>query len=111
MMGVGRVEGFVAAEPLVERLQVVIRDNEAYIVAASAERAERNINAEIRQEQDAAFQETLRLDQERERLKRDAEEAKKRQKEELAAEVPAEPSSDVVEAVRIVIKLPEGQRL
>ena len=50
-------------EALTDRLEVVIRDNEAYIVAASAERAERNINAEIRQEQDAAFQETLRLDQ------------------------------------------------
>lgn len=132
MMVVGRVEGFVAAEPLVERLQVVIRDNEAYIVAASAERAERNINAEIRQEQDAAFQETLRLDQERERLKREAEEAKKREEEEerareqaevdrkasiqrqkvqLASEVPEEPSVEVAEAVRIVIKLPEGQRL
>merc|ERR1711953_1420338 len=100
MMVVGRVEGFVAAEPLVERLQVVIRDNEAYIVAASAERAERNINAEIRQEQDAAFQETLRLDQERQRLK-----------VQLASEVPEEPSVEVPEAVRIVIKLPEGQRL
>ncbi len=132
MMVVGRVEGFVPAEPLVERLEMVIRDNEAYIVAASAERAERNINAEIRQEQDAAFQETLRLDQERERQKREAEEAKKREEEEelareqaevdrkasikrqkvlLASEVPEEPSVDVAEAVRIVIKLPEGQRL
>ena len=132
MMMVGRVEGHMPAETLVDRLEVVIRDNEAYIVAASAERAERNINAEIRQEQDAAFQETLRLDQERERLKREAEEAKKREEEEerareqaeverkesikrqkveLALEVPEEPSADVAEAVRIVIKLPEGQRL
>ena len=58
MMVVGRVEGQLSGSPeaLCERLEVVIRDNEAYIVAASAERAERNINAEIRQEQDAAFQ-------------------------------------------------------
>ena len=51
-------------------------------MAANAERAERSMNAEIRQEQDAAFQETLRMDQERERLKREAEEAKIRAEEE-----------------------------
>ena len=58
MMVVGRVEGVISGGPqgLCERLEAVIRDNEAYIVAASAERAERSINAEIRQEQDAAFQ-------------------------------------------------------
>lgn len=132
MMVVGRVEGLMETEALCERLEVVIRDNEAYIVAASAERAERNINAEIRQEQDAAFQETLRMDQERERLKREAEEAKRREEEEekarvlaevarkeeirrakieLASEVPDEPEADDPEAVRILIKLPEGQRL
>ena len=82
MMVVGRVEGLMNVEALCERLQVVIRDNEAYIVAANAERAERSMNAEIRQEQDAAFQETLRMDQERERLKREAEEAKIRAEEE-----------------------------
>ena len=82
MMVVGRVEECMDPEPLCERLQVVIRDNEAYIVAANAERAERSMNAEIRQEQDAAFQETLRQDQERERLKREAEEAQRRQEEE-----------------------------
>ena len=119
-------------ESLTERLEVVIRDNEAYIVAASAERAERNINAEIRQEQDAAFQATLRLDQERERQKLEAEEAKlheeeaekariqadidrkeniARQKIELASEIPDEPPINEPTAVRIVVKLPEGQRL
>ena len=56
MMVVGRVEGFMEAGPLCNRLEAVIRDNEAYIVAARAERTERHINAEIRQEQDAAFQ-------------------------------------------------------
>merc|ERR1712020_97004 len=121
MMVVGRVEGHMNLEALTERLEVVIRDNEAYIVAASAERAERNINAEIRQEQDAAFQETLRLDQERERQKLEAEEAKRREEEaeqarvqaeiELASEIPDEPPINEPQAVRIVIKLPEGQRL
>ena len=125
-------KGYMNLETLKGRLEVVIRDNEAYIVAANAERAERNINAEIRQEQDAAFQETLRLDQERDRQKQEAEEAKRReeqeeqarvqaeierkdtiarQKIELASEIPDEPPANEPQAVRIVIKLPEGQRL
>ena len=101
-------------------------------MAASAKRQERNINAEIRQEQDAAFQATLLLDQERERQKLEAaeaqsheEEAEKariqtdidrkeniaRQKIELAKEIPDEPPVNEPTAVRIVIKLPGGQRL
>merc|ERR1711913_156535 len=72
------------------------------------------------------------MDQERERLKLEAEEAKKRaeeeermqiqqeierkeeirrQKIELATEIPEEPSATDSESVRILIKLPEGQRL
>ena len=101
-------------------------------MAASAKREERNVNAEIRQEQDAAFQATLLLDQERDRQKLEAveaqsheEEAEKahiqtdidqkeniaRQKIELAKEIPDEPPVNEPTAVRIVIKLPEGQRL
>ena len=89
-------------------------------------------DAEIRQEQDAAFQATLRLDQERERQKLEAEEAKRheeeaekariqadidqkeniaRQKIELASKIPNEPPVNEPTAVQIVIKLPEGQRL
>ena len=44
MMIVGRFEGFISAEDLLRRLVLVIRDNEAYIVAARAERQERQIN-------------------------------------------------------------------
>ena len=86
-------------------------------------------DAEIRQEQDAAFQATLRLDQERELEAEEAklheEEAGKaciqadidrkeniaRQKIELASEIPDEPPINEPTAVRIVVKLPEGQRL
>ena len=58
-----RVEGHVAAEPLIERLEALFRDNEAFIVAARHDREERNMNQYIREEQDRAFQETLRQDQ------------------------------------------------
>ena len=79
----------------------------------------------IRREQDAAFQEALRLDQERERQKLEAEEAEKariqakidrkeniaRQKIELASEIPDEPPVNEPQAVRIIIKLPDGKQL
>ena len=104
----------------------------AYIVAASAKREERNVNAEIRQEQDAAFQATLLLDQERDRQKLEAaeaqsheEEAEKariqtdidrkenivKQKIELASEIPDEPPVNEPQAVRIIINLSDGKRL
>ena len=44
MMIVGRFEGCVSSSDLVQKLTLVIRDNEAYIVAARAERTERQIN-------------------------------------------------------------------
>lgn len=133
MMIVGRQEGHCGdAQRLVDRFNAVVADNEAFVVAARADRAERDMNQAIRQEQDAAFQETLRQDQEKERKKREAEEAKREEearrqaalksaeerkakirqaKIELASKVPREPEQGEPDAVRIVLKLPGGQRL
>ncbi|CAB4069906.1 FAF2 [Lepeophtheirus salmonis] len=92
----------------------------------------RNITQSLRQEQDAAFQESLRLDQERERAKKEEKEQKNREEAERKNEimrlaerknriqklkidlvnlVPEEPDIKDPSAVRLVIKLPEGQRL
>lgn len=132
MMVVGRVEGSVATGPLVERLEALISDNEAFIVAARHEREERSMNQFIREEQDRAFQETLRQDQEKERKKKEEEEQKKREEEEslrlereeterreevrrqkvqLASEIPDEPEVGEADCVRVLVKLPGGQRL
>lgn len=54
-------------ERLTETLERMIRDNEAYVVAERTDRAEREMNQSIREEQDRAFQETLRQDQGRRR--------------------------------------------
>jgi FAS-associated factor 2 len=108
-------------------------------VAARADRDERNFNREIRSEQEAAFAETLRQDQEREnqRLEEERREEERRQQElqlveeerrrlaaeeekrervrrlkiDLLDEIPAEPDTGCLEAIRILIKLPGGQRL
>jgi len=133
MMIVGRLEGAPPNPQLVtERLNSVVRDNEAFIVAARADRAERHMTQTIRQEQDEALQDALRQDQEKERKKKEQEELEKRAEEEerrrveqeqdrkdriarakidYASRVPDEPDTSASDAIRIVIKLPEGQRL
>jgi len=139
MVVVGRQEGNIEPAPLVEWFEKTVRDYEAFIVAARADRDERNFNREIRSEQEAAFEETLRQDQElesrrveeeqrqqaeEEERQRAEEEARRtleaehqrkneiaRQKLELVSEIPEEPDHSSAEAIRILIKLPEGQRL
>jgi len=139
MVVVGRREGSIAPDAFITWLEKTIRDYEAFIVAARADRDERNFNREIRSEQEAVFAETLRQDQEREeqrleeeRKKQEAEELRKKAEEEerqrieeeherknriqrlkidLAVEIPDEPDRDCAESIRILIKLPGGQRL
>ena len=130
---VGRMEG-VAPNPImiIERLNNIVRDNEAFIVAARADRAERHMTQTIRQEQDEALQDALRQDQEKERKKKELEDQKKKAEEEenarvieeqsrkekiakakieCASLIPSEPDTSETNVLRIVIKLPEGQRL
>jgi len=139
MVVVSRREGLLSAADMVAWLRHTVTEYEAFIVAARAERDERNLDREIRSEQEAAFQETLRQDQEREQRRaaeddrreeeaateareRDEEERERREEEdrveeirrqkvELLTEVADEPEVGHPEAVRVLIKLPGGQRL
>lgn len=132
MTVVGRLEGPVEAGELIRRLQTIIRDNEAALVAARAERVERNFNQTLRQQQDQAYMESLLADQEKERRRceererREGEERLLREKElqeqmrrdeiqrqkvDYLIRVPDEPPPNNSEAVHVVIKLPDGTRL
>ena len=132
MVVVGRQEGLVEADTLVQWIRNTITEYEAFIVAARVERDERNLDRELRNQQEAEFAETLRRDQEREQMAREREEIERREEEErerlrreeldrkdqivrmkieMANEIPEEPSVDSPEAVRVLIKLPDGQRL
>jgi len=132
MVVVGRQEGLIQSEALVQWIQDTVTDFEAFIVAARAERDERNLDREIRNEQEAAFAETLRRDQEREQRAREQEEVERREEEErerlrreeldrkdqivklkveLADQIPDEPEMGGEDTVRVLIKLPGGQRL
>lgn len=132
MTVVGRLEGPMNAETLLQRLQTIVVDNEGCLIAARNDRMERSLNQTIRAQQDQAYEDSLQADREKERLKRMERERQqeeerqrreserqeqlereeiRRQKVELASKVPSEPSSDHPECVHVVIKLPTGQRL
>jgi len=70
MTVVGRIEGLVSGQVLMERLQAIMSDNEAFLVVARADRQERNLTQALRQEQDEAYLESLRADQQKEENKR-----------------------------------------
>ncbi|KAL8590976.1 hypothetical protein ACOMHN_019523 [Nucella lapillus] len=132
MTAVARIEGPIGPSDLVRRIEGVMRENESSLVAARAEREERQFNQTLRQEQDAAYLESLRADQEKERKRREerdkqeverqkeldqaaevqkALEERERRKEELVKQIPPEPTADDVDAIRIVLKTPNGKRL
>ncbi|XP_054082820.1 FAS-associated factor 2 [Zeugodacus cucurbitae] len=132
MVVVGRFEGDCMPEELTRRMQTVISANEIWLSQARADRLERNLTQTLRQQQDEAYQLSLRADEEKERLRqleRDAvrqaeeaiereraEEARKKEeiaqlKIELADLVPNEPPAGTADAISVVFKLPNGARL
>nr|XP_054761028.1 FAS-associated factor 2-like [Lytechinus pictus] len=60
-----RIEGAVSGESLIERVQRTMSETEGYLVAMRMERQERNLANTLRQEQDEAYRESLRQDQEK----------------------------------------------
>lgn len=107
-------------------------DNEAFLVVARADRQERSFTQALRQEQDEAYLESLRLDQEKEEKKRrermleeerlreekEQEEAEIRKKEDMIRRkvdavnyVPEEPAPEERGLCRILVRLPKGQKL
>lgn len=132
MTVVARIEGPIEKEDLIHRLRTIMDDNESVLVAARADREERNFNQSLRQQQDEAYQASLLVDQEKARKKRE-EEDKVREEEEqkrkmvedhsrmlqeredrknnLRSEIPEEPPKDHSDAIKIVLKLPHGSRI
>lgn len=132
MTVMGRMEGDCSPEELLTRMRRVVSDNERWLNAARHERLERSMTQTLRAQQDVAYEESLKADQEKERKKRmereeqakvereiqeeqDAVERrlelKERLKMELVNQVPSEPSEDSANAISIVFKLPNGMRI
>ena len=114
------------------QLLEVMEEHEHGLDAARAERTSLNINQQIRQEQDKAFEESLKADQEKERMKRERREKKhneerlKKEKEDTERNlrdrlkdlkanfinrVPPEPENNDPDVIHLLVKLPNGQRL
>ncbi|XP_076763801.1 fas-associated factor 2 [Xylocopa sonorina] len=125
---VGRMEGTPSTSELISRLQAIINQNEINLIQARQERAERSAAQSLRQQQDQAYEESLRADQEKDRKReeerRAREEQEAREKEELDAQemeiqrirrekeltvckVPLEPESTNPNACHLQIKLGE----
>lgn len=132
MIIMGRFEGDCTPEELIRRLQTVINGNEVWLSQARADRLERSFTQSLRAQQDEAYEQSLRADEEKERRRQEqleevrkaqeAEEnerkAEERRKEEiaqlkidLADRVPSEPPPDSPNAVSVVFKLPNGARI
>ncbi|XP_070534832.1 FAS-associated factor 2-like [Ptychodera flava] len=132
MTVVARIQGPISGEDLIERLGQIMEDNEGALTATRMEREERNHTHILRQEQDAAYLESLRADEEKERRKQEEKERKQRQEDEKQRKVdekkrqqeerkqlkitksenlPSEPDSDDPNAVKLVLKFPNGTRI
>uniref|UniRef100_U5EWD1 Putative fas-associated factor 2 n=1 Tax=Corethrella appendiculata TaxID=1370023 RepID=U5EWD1_9DIPT len=132
MIIMGRMEGECSPEELIRRMDTVTSDNEVWLQQARNDRLERDLTQTLRQQQDEAYEMSLRADQEKERrkqLEREeqlriqqeieaellAEQERKedieRLKLELTSKVPSEPPQNSPDTISLVFKLPNGMRI
>ncbi|EOA92722.1 UBX domain-containing protein 8, partial [Anas platyrhynchos] len=81
MTVVGRLEGLIQADDLINQLIFIMDANQTYLVSERLEREERNQTQVLRQQQDEAYLASLRADQEKERKKKEERERKKKKEE------------------------------
>lgn len=129
---VARMEGDSTADEFLSRMRRVVSENDRWLNAARHDRLERSLTQTLRAQQDFAFEESLKADQEKERKRqkeredqekiereiRELEETENRRKDlkerlkmELVHSVPSEPSDTDEHAINIVFKLPSGLRI
>jgi len=132
MIIMGRMEGECSGPELLRRLKTVVDENDVWLSQARADRLERNLNQTLRQQQDEAYELSLKADQEKERLKQlereeiqrqqqafeDEIQAEQQRKEDiarlkidLASQVPSEPDLSNPKTISVLYKLPNGQRI
>lgn len=133
MVAMKKVEGYASLANLTAILKSAIANNEASLIAARVDREERAAANLIRAQQDAAFEESLRVDREKERKRKEAaekaaEEARKEKEEKEAVAKRAEAMAQLKESLKSVIpkeeeenesketfhlcfRLPDGSRL
>ncbi|KAG0028199.1 hypothetical protein BGZ82_008548 [Podila clonocystis] len=132
MVLIDRIEGPSTAEQIIERLTQQVNRQSAALDRLRSERRERDMAREIRQQQDDAYQQSLRADREKARQQREAQEAAdklKQEQERIVAEkeaalnrrerhlkylyenLPEEPTAGETGCARLSFKLWNGERV
>ncbi|KAM9312930.1 FAS-associated factor 2 [Gastrophryne carolinensis] len=132
MTVVGRLEGLIQPQDLMNQLTFIMDANQTYLVSERLEREERNQTQVLRQQQDEAYLASLRADQEKERKKREKQEQKRREEEEAQLRqqaeerkkrnlqeekdrrsecLPIEPQADHPDSVKIIFRMPNDTRV
>ncbi|KAF9111699.1 hypothetical protein BGX27_004577 [Mortierella sp. AM989] len=132
MVLVDRIEGPSTAEQIIQRLTQQVARQSTALERLRAERRERDLAREIRQQQDDAYEQSLRADREKARQQkeiRQAAEQQKREQEKIEAEriaalerrerhlkylfenLPAEPATGESGCARLSFKLWNGERI
>uniref|UniRef100_UPI00358EFDC8 FAS-associated factor 2 n=1 Tax=Myxine glutinosa TaxID=7769 RepID=UPI00358EFDC8 len=132
MTVVARLEGLVKPRDVISQLTLVMDANEHFLLTERIERQERVETQALRRQQDEAYFESLRADQEKERRRREDREQEQRIQEEglrqaveeerkreklveakakCSKQLPPEPLTTDPEAVAIVFRLPNDSRV
>lgn len=124
--------GPVAAGELVQKLQTAMQTHEQELVGVRRQRQEQEASRTLRQEQESAYERSLAQDREKARRRKEEAEAKEkadreerdrgeRKAEEArklaqwrrwrARRIPAEPGPEVKDAVRVSLRMMDGERV
>jgi len=127
-----KIEGLQPVEEVIQKIEQKYEQISVQLQAELAEQREREQTRIIRQEQESAYEESLRKDRERERkeqLERERKqreeelakqrqmeyerkvEEKKRYKQKLAESIPPEPNEDECETAQLSIRFSDGSRV
>ncbi|KAF1986395.1 hypothetical protein K402DRAFT_393873 [Aulographum hederae CBS 113979] len=132
MSVVARIAGPTSAASLLQSVQRAIQQNSEALGRVRTTRAEQAATRTLREQQESAYERSLAQDRERARQKKEAEEARKREEDAAkaaadaeerhatnlarwkrlrASKIAPEPGSDVKDAVRISLRLGDGERI
>ncbi|MCJ1353352.1 MAG: hypothetical protein MMC33_003338 [Icmadophila ericetorum] len=132
MSTVARISGLLPPSAFVARLQTAIAQQSTTLDRVRRARAEQEASRNLRQEQNSAYERSLAQDRERARQRREADAAKLRAKQEAKSKaekeerlvrqqtewkrwrlgrIAPEPGSEVKNATRISIRMPNGERI
>jgi len=127
-----KIEGLQPVDEVIQKIDQKYQQLSVQLQAELAEQREREQSRIIRQEQESAYEESLRKDRERERkekLERERKqreeelarqkqleyerkvEEKKKYKQKLAESIPPEPNEDECETAQLSIRFPDGTRV